>query len=193
MQLPSFLRALSLALALGGVIGSAGCLTIPKATMARISSFSDADYLAFDPTVIRVRITSDSDDPLRPERTRLTLRVLRRDGSAAAIQAGMVLLDEQDLKPSAYVNPLARFGFGYQPEHVYILGFDDRSIRAFRKLQSFIRKRAIDNGTITVNCDFREHQPALVNIDLLLDPKEGYFPLFEKVRFPLAESPTGNF
>ena len=159
-----------------------------------MSSYDVEDYLNIDPTIVRMRITSDNDDPLVAEMTTLMMQIVDRDGTKTDFGGSLVTESKQDLSPSKGL-----FSFGYQPEHIYELKFDEEAIESFSKLKNlmegFQEKKQLEEKlgieddrkrgfTISVgyNGPIGDGNARLI-VEVMLNKKEGYFTLLDKIKF----------
>ncbi len=174
-----------------------GCASIPISTMGKMATYDVEKYLRLDPAVVRLRITSDSDDPLVIEQAKLTMQIIEKDGKETNLAGALVIESVQDLKPDK-----GFFSFGYQPEHIYVLKFNEEAIKLNNELQQLIikhnkekekieklgiideRKRYLTTG---VDIDFRGKNKATLIIEVLYCEKDGYLTLLNKVKFAGGE------
>jgi hypothetical protein len=191
-----FLNATLNILVIVAITTLSGCLSMPISTMVKMARYDVDDYLRMDPGVIRMRITSDSDDPLIIERTKLTVKIFTQwDEVTTSLGGALVVESTQDLEPER-----GFFTIGYQPEHIYVLKFDDQAINSFNKLEQMFTKRFEEieklkkqglyvkpdkqgNLTLGADYDFRDKKPATLKIEVLLNKRDGYFTLINKVKF----------
>ncbi|MFT5133483.1 MAG: hypothetical protein ACI9SC_001955 [Gammaproteobacteria bacterium] len=172
----------------------ASCTSMPISTMIKMSRYDIEDYSRIDPTVVRMRITSNSDDPLVVEKTKLTIQLTEKNGKQSKLGGALLIESEQDLIPEK-----SFFSFGYQPEHVYVLKLDEEGASSFRVMGQIMRthleeKRSLEKlgvkddrkGSLTLGAsyDFRDKKEATLRIELLFNKKDDYFVLLNKVKFP---------
>ena len=83
-----------------------GCASIPISTMGKMATYDVEEYLRLDPAVVRLRITSDSDDPLVIEKAKLTMQIIEKDGKetnlAGALVIGTEILERNGLSNVRY-------------------------------------------------------------------------------------------
>lgn len=170
------------------------CVSIPITTMIKMSRYEIEDYLNIEPGDVRMRITSDSDDPLVLEKTTLKIQITEKDGTKTDLGGFLIMESEQDLTPARGL-----FSFGYQPEHVYVLKFDEQAVDSFRQVSRILMKRLKERreqeklgirderkGSLTIGAayDFRDRKKAGLIVEIMLHKKDGYFTLLNKVDFP---------
>lgn len=170
------------------------CTTMPISTMVKMSRFELEDIWRINPAIIRMRITSDNDDPLVLEKTKLNIQIRSPDGEQNKLGGALLVESNRDLSPGK-----GFFSFGFQAEHIYILKLDEEAIKSFGEMRVLMRKireqkmqferegiKDIRKGSLTLGAayDFKDRKEARLIVELLLDKNEDYFVLLNKVDFP---------
>jgi hypothetical protein len=174
--MPRRLARLGLTVA-GALVG--GCMAMPISTIVKMATFDENDFFQIDPRQLRVRITSDNDAPLVVDKTRLDIERQTYDCKTSKLAGAMVVESEMALQPER-----SWLGLGYEPRHVWVLKPDDDFVASFFELQDMARRKAIRRGSVQVDYDFKGRQEAKVVVEVQLSRREGYFTLFDKVKFP---------
>jgi hypothetical protein len=153
------------------------------------------EYLSkVDPSELRMRITSDSDDPLVLENTKLTMQLTGKNGTQINLEGALIIDSIQDLSPDKGI-----LSFGYQAKHTYALKLDEEGAASFKEIGVIMNKHHEERkileehgvkdtrkGSFTLGAayDFRDRKEATLIIELLFDKKVDYFILLDKVKFP---------
>lgn len=170
MRFPRFLL-------LAAAAALAGCMSIPIATMAKMASFDDEDFLAIKPEEFRTKVQFDRDLEVDLDQTVFKLDLVTAKGEFTR-KAAFVVMERHDLKPEK-----AWYSLGFEPENEVVLALNEAGQTAFREVQGHIRAKTIKGIAVTlkVRPKFAQaaEQDVQMTVQLLLNPKDGYFTMFD--------------
>ena len=160
------------------VIFTSACSHMPLSTMVSMSSFDEEDFIAINPSEIKVRIRTDKYLDLNDRHIKLQFKLISPSGN----------LDETlSLNKISTSNRQINQWFGKEyTEYNTIFALSEESIDAFKQFQdSKLVRTARDNADISFNAkvQFPEEAPnqLMFSIDLQLDLNDDYFTLFDEV------------
>ena len=132
------------------IIFLSGCasVTVSKEFQNKMEFFSEDYYASVKPEEFRIRHTTNSNNPLKMDDTELRFHVtLKYDDEVTEehqLQGQLINMPADELVPLEQAH-----SFGFVPEQVSILKFDDEAINSFREIQNELESRIkpiVDKG-----------------------------------------------
>jgi hypothetical protein len=151
-------------------------MSVPVATIAKLSTFDETQFAQLDPSVLRVRVSMPADFVLDPEKTRLVTTVTfgetkRRDDFR---------LERVSLGASSRKGGLFS---GDVPVASYELRLAPASVVAFRGMQALARPGNVKDLDMNVRVSLKDAPQGArdlrVWVDILRDPAEGWVTLID--------------
>lgn len=169
-------RSLTAALLAAPVLAAvAGCTSIPVSTMWRLRSFGIDELLALDANALRAAVQSDP----RARFAQVDIDILARAKSGAE-ERYKIRLDSQQQSDARLERPAA-------DRRWTVFALDSAGVKAFNDLRQTIARLRGQGGSLSVGVSAEESEvpPELatrlpLRLDLLLDPKDGWFTLFRE-------------
>ena len=162
------------------------CSNIPVSTMMKMSGFDEDDFIKLNPEVIRVKVRSNTKvNVLAANQLSYSYK-----GSEAYIDDCLsLILIKEDIRTVEHWFKDDSF------EHIGWYQLDSEGIAKFKAMQQHpILQNKDREGTfeLTIQTVYSDSSPNQfeLSVDLLLDPKEGYFTMFEDLE--IDQSPTRN-
>lgn len=161
-----------------------GCSSVPLSTMLKMSSFDETDFVKLNPDDIRVKVRNNTRENVLKENV---LRYQYRGPEGVIDQSfSMELIDED-------VETIEHWFADDSFQHSSRYRLDAEGIELFKQLQQHpllaMRKK---EGEFKFSVTFKltESAPERFNmsIDLLLNPEEGYFTLFDQHELDLTQA-----
>lgn len=158
------------------------CVSVPLATIVKLSTFDEQDFVALNPDVVRVRITLPQGFDLDAPRSWLGVNIT----SPAGVHDGEFKL-EQESTQATHVST-GMFSAD-APATAYTLRLAAPSKKEFKDLQAFVAKAHLDQITIRVVPRLasipKDADSGDVWIELLLTESQGFFTLLDGAEMPL--------
>ncbi|MBD3653550.1 hypothetical protein [Kangiella sp.] len=161
-----------------------GCSSMPLSTMLKMSSFDETDFVNLKAEDIRVKVRNNTQENV------LRNNVLRYQyrGPEGAIDESfsMELINEN-------VETIEHWFTDNSVQHSGWYKLDSEGIKLFKELQKdpllAMRKKEGD-FTFSVTFKLSKNAPErfMMSIDLLLNPEDGYFTLFDQHELDLKEA-----
>jgi hypothetical protein len=168
------------------LLGFTACSAVPVATMLRMSSFDERDFVALDADVLRVRVSLPLGIQLNAAKSVLVVEAVSGDRNA---RHTFVLEEEERFARSVSTGIWRR----QAAVTTYVCRLTPVSKEHFRKLQVFAKSGRTDqidiNVHVTVASVPRNVHSIPVWVDLLADEKQGFFPLVEAGDLPIVHRP----
>ncbi|NVJ65707.1 MAG: hypothetical protein HWE16_04405 [Gammaproteobacteria bacterium] len=156
-----------------------GCSSIPLSTMWKMKSFDEDDFNQIRAQDLRVKFRTDKYVDVTEKSLTLQLKFSSND---EAHESKFEL--EQIEQGHETKDPWFRKEY---KEFYSVLRLSPESMRSFKKLQRSAAslRDSSKNVEFIVNFGFGENEPEsyIMSIDLLLNPNQGYFTLFDEVPF----------
>jgi hypothetical protein len=155
---------------------ASGCLSIPVSTMWKLRSFGVDEFFALDPNALRGAVRTDA----RARYEAVVIDIdLKLQGQAAvrhALELRSLQAGDARLAPAPAGRRWYVFALGAQGEAVF---------RDLRQRLTAARRDGNNEIRIGIGARAAEVPPDLaralpMRLDLLLDPREGYFTLFKE-------------
>lgn len=163
------------------------CSNVPLSTVMKMSGFDEDDFINLKPEDIRVRVRSNT----RSNVLAANQLSYNYKGSEAYIEECLTLvkLEEENIKTIEHWFREDSF------EHISWYQLDKDGIEQFRSLQRHpILKNKEREGSfeLSIQTVYTDDSPTKfeLSVDLLLDPEEGYFTMFEDLE--IDQSPARN-
>ena len=161
-----------------------GCSSMPLTTMLKMSSLDETDFVNLKPEDIRVKVRNSTSDNV------LSNNVLRYQyrGPEGAIDESfsMELIKEN-------VETIEHWFTDNSYQHSGWYKLDAEGIKLFKELQKdpllAMRKKEGDfKFSVTFKLSESAPKRFMMSIDLLLNPEDGYFTLFDQHELDLTEA-----
>jgi hypothetical protein len=177
-------RLLAAALAAApALVALAGCTSVPVSTMWRLRSFGADELLALDPNALRAAVQSDP----RVRFARVDINIVAQAKSGAEDRY-KIRLDSQQQVDARLERPAA-------DRRWTVFALDAAGIKAFNELRQTIARLRGQGGSLSLGVSAQESElpPELatrlpLRLDLLLDPKDGWFTLFRETEIDTTRS-----
>lgn len=156
-----------------------GCSNIPLSTMWKMKGFDQNDFNRIKPQQIRVKFRSDKFVDVTKKSLKLSIQSTKNKKTSKKSFALEQINSGENL-----VNKL--FGSDFI-EYYSILRLTPDSMKQFSELQktSLFHQKKGETLEFVISFNFYESEPPsyLMSIDLLLNPEDSYFTLFDEVPF----------
>lgn len=161
-----------------------GCSSIPLSTMLKMSNFDETDFVKLNPEDIRVKVRNNT--PKNILRNNVLRYQYKGPEGAIGESFSMELIKED-------VETIEHWFADNSFEHNSLYKLDAEGIELFRKLQKnplLAMRKKEGELKFSVTFKFTENTPERfsMSIDLLLNPEEGYFTLFDQHELDLTEA-----
>lgn len=163
------------------------CSTVPLRTAMRMNAFDESKFASLNPHELRIRMAVPDGFNLNVAETRLEVDL------TASGQNQQEKFALEQVSEGLGTRSSGLFASS-QPVQIYILRLSDDSVRRFAELQRFVGSRKVEK--LKFSASFAGHSsgkpaPALrLWVDLLFNPKEGYFTLVNGYRVESKQSKT---
>jgi hypothetical protein len=149
--------------------------------MWKLHSFNKKDFVALDPSSLRVRVSVPDGSPLDPVDTTFEVKV----------KAGEKAFDRTfklaEVARSTFEETHGIFTRRTTTWHRYVLMMTDKSMADFKRLQAFIKGPGKKDALFLVWPPLKgkpaKTTKAVFSIDLQLSKKDGYFTLFDHASY----------
>lgn len=160
------------------------CSNIPLSTMMKMSGFDEEDFIKLKPEDIRVKVRSNT-----------KVNVLAANQLSYSYKGSEAYIDDC-LSLELFKEEVRTVEHWFRDdsfEHIGWYQLDSEGIDKFRAMQQHpILQNKDREGTfeLTIQTVYFDESPTKfeLSVDLLLDPKEGYFTMFEDLE--IDQSPT---
>jgi hypothetical protein len=153
-----------------------GCMSVPIATIAKLSSFDETQFTQLDPTALRVRVSMPAEFVLDPDATRLVTTVTFGETK----RHDDFRLERVSLRPSSRKGGLFSADV---PVASYELRLVPASVAAFRAMQVLAKPGNVKGLDMNVQVSLKDApqgaQELRVWVDILRDPAEGWVTLID--------------
>lgn len=173
--------------ALPALLLLAGCLSVPVSTLWRLRSFGIDDFVALDPAALRAAVRTDA----RAGFAEVVLRVTTDWDDGERQHYDIRLRPDARPDPRLEPAPAGRRWLAFALEEAAMASFRDLQ----RRLAAAGRRRgrieiAIEPRQSQVPADVARALP--VRVDLLLDPRQGYFTMIRETVVDTSRQATDN-
>ena len=160
------------------------CSNIPVSTMMKMSGFDEEDFIKLKPEDIRVKVTSNTQ-----------VNVLAANQLSYSYKGSEAYIDDC-LSLELFKEEVRTVEHWFRDdsfEHIGWYQLDTDAVAKFKQLQQhpiLLNKKREGTFELTIQTVYSDESPTKfeLSIDLLLDPKEGYFTMFEDLE--IDQSPT---
>lgn len=160
------------------------CSNIPLSTVMKMSGFDEEDFIKLNPEDIRVKVRSNT-----------KVNVLAANQLSYSYKGSEAYIDDC-LSLELFKEEVRTVEHWFRDdsfEHIGWYQLDSEGIDKFRAMQQHpILQNKDREGTfeLTIQTVYSDESPTKfeLSVDLLLDPKEGYFTMFEDLE--IDQSPT---
>lgn len=174
-------RRLLLALA---AVAASGCTSVPLATMWRLRSFSIDEFFALNPRELRAAVRTDARATFSA--VDIEFKIEPKGGPAST----------QRIRLQQAVAADARLERPPANRRWFVFALGDEGVAVFQAVRREVDvSRKVPGGSISIGVSAREAvvppdlAPALpLRLDLLLDPKDGWFTMISETRLDTTQT-----
>lgn len=156
----------------------AGCTSVPLATMWKLRSFSVDEFFAMNPDDLRAAVRTDARASFNAVDINITVTPKGGEASNHAIRLQQAVTADPRLEPAPADRRWYVFALG--PQGVKVFDAVRRDVTAVRKIPGSSLRLGICAQEASVPPEIAKALP--MRVDLLLDPKEGWFTMISETR-----------
>lgn len=156
----------------------AGCTSVPLATIWKMRSFTVDDFFALNPDDLRAAVRTDARASYGAVDINITVAPKGGEASHHAIRLQQAVASDARLEPPPANRHWYVFALG--PEGVKVFDAVRRQVAVVRRIPGSSLRLGIGAQEANVPPDIAKALP--MRLDLMLDPKEGWFTMVSEMR-----------